>query len=146
MNVNAKLESLLSRHGDGASGNSPTREQWARILKRDPRQPLILINFFKFRDMAEYGEADQGDVSGEEAFQRYAEVSMPCMQSAGGEFLAVAPFAGSMLGPNRDWDLVAIGKYPNLSAFLALYENADYITAFAHRSAAVLKQEVCVID
>lgn len=146
MNVNAKLESLLSRYGDGDSGNSPTHEQWARILERDPDQPLTLINFFKFRDVAEYDEADQGDVSGEEAFQRYAEVSMPCMQAAGGEFLAVAPFAGSMLGPDRDWDLVAIGKYPNLSAFLALYENADYIAAFAHRSAAVLKQEVCVID
>ena len=146
MNVNAKLESLLSRYGDGASGNSPTREQWARILERDSDQPLTLINFFKFREVAEYGEADQGDVSGEEAFQRYAAVSMPCMQAAGGEFLAVAPFAGSMLGPDRDWDLVAIGKYLNLSAFLALYENDDYIAAFAHRSAAVLKQEVCVID
>ena len=146
MNVNAKLESLLSGYGDGYSGNSPTREQWARILERDPDQPLMLINFFKFRDVAYYEGADHGDVSGEEAFQHYAEVSMPCMQSAGGEFLAVAPFAGSMLGTERDWDLVAIGRYPALSAFLALYENADYITAFAHRSAAVLKQEVYVID
>jgi uncharacterized protein (DUF1330 family) len=146
VNVNQKLDTLLSHYGDGADGSAPTGAQWQRILERDPGLPLTLINFFKFRDVADYEGSDQSDVSGAEAFQRYADVSMPAMRAAGGEFLAVAPFAGIMLGKEQDWDMIAIGKYPNLAAFLALYENPEYIRAFKHRSAAVEEQAVIVID
>lgn len=146
MNVNETVSALIDHYGDGSDGKAPTCTQWLRVLERAPDQPFALVNFFKFNAHADYGMPGQDDLSGSDAFQRYAAVSMPAMLQAGGEFLTVAPFAGSFLGDDQDWDLVAIGKYPNLQAFLALYRNADYVHAFKHRSAAVARQSVMIID
>ena len=62
-------------------------------MERDPKGSFSLVNFFKFNDRADYGSQDEPEASGSEAFQRYADVSVPSMHNAGGEFLAVAPFA-----------------------------------------------------
>ncbi len=146
MNVNDTIQSLLEAYGDGSDGAAPTQEQWRQILERDPDRAFSLVNFFKFREKAEYGTETSLQASGNEAFQRYADVSVPSMQAAGGEFLAVAPYAGSFLGPEQDWDLIAIGKYPNLAAFISLYANAKYIEAFQHRKAAVARQFVVAME
>lgn len=146
MNVNEILTSLINSYGDGTDGNAPTPAQWQRILEREPESSFSLVNFFKFNDRADYASQDEPDASGSEAFQRYADVSVPAMQNAGGEFLAVAPFAGSLLGKDQDWDLIAIGKYPNLEAFVSLYTNPEYIKAFKHRTASVSSQAVIVME
>ncbi|MEQ8443559.1 MAG: DUF1330 domain-containing protein [Alphaproteobacteria bacterium] len=146
MNVNETLSVLVDAYGERSDGNAPTAAQWARVLERDPELPFVLVNFFKFNAKADYGSSDEPALSGREAFQRYADVSVPSMQKAGGEFLAVAPFAGSFIGQDQDWDLIAIGKYPNLKAFVALYGNQDYIRAFRHRTAAVERQAVIVME
>ena len=136
----------MDAYGDGSDGGAPTPEQWRRILERNPETGFSLVNLFKFRETADYGDTSEPETSGSEAFQRYANVSVPSMHKAGGEFLAVAPFAGSLLGPDHDWDLIAIGKYPNLAAFEALYTNPEYIEAFRHRTAAVARQEVMAME
>ncbi|WP_018689966.1 DUF1330 domain-containing protein [Ahrensia kielensis] len=146
MNVNEILDTFVAHYGEGSSGNAPSRVQWQRILDRDSNKPFALINFFKFNETAKYSDDKEPSVSGDVAFQRYADVSIPSMQNAGGEFLLVAPFAGSFLGDDQDWDLVAIGKYPNQQAFLNLYGNKDYMQAFVHRSAAVARQSVLVTE
>ena len=43
------------------------------------------------------------------------------MAEAGGEFLFVGPYQGGFLGSEEDWDLVAIGRYPNMQSLIALY-------------------------
>lgn len=115
------------------------------VLRRDPDAPFALINLFKFREMAAYGD-DTLAISGQEAFQRYAAVSMPAMMGAGGSFLLVGPHHGSLIGPDPDWDMVAIGHYPDLQAFCALYQDAQYQAAFRHRTAAVARQSVMIVD
>ncbi len=142
MTVNQIIRSCLDLYGDGSDGTSPTAEQWTRVLDRDPAKPLALINFFKFREAADY--PNEEEASGAVAFQRYADVSIPTMASAGGEFLLVAPFGGTFLGKDEDWDLVAIGSYPDQQAFLDLYTNEDYRAAFEHRTAAVAHQKVLI--
>lgn len=142
MNVNQTLDALVKAYGNGDS--APTRAQWEGVLGRDPDKPFALINFFKFREVAEYDDTTPA-ISGQEAFQRYAAVSMPAMQAAGGSFLLVGPHHGSLIGPDPEWDMVAIGRYPNVQAFCALYEDTGYQAAFAHRTAAVERQSVQVV-
>ncbi len=136
----------IDAYGRGGDGNSPTADQWARILERPVTEPLTLINFFKFRTRANYGSGVEPDtsVTGAEAFNRYASVSIPTMERIGGRFLHVGPFAGSFIGADEDWDLLAIGAYPNLEALNALYSDAGYRAAFIHRSAACERQKVLV--
>ena len=146
MDVNETVDALVGHYGDGADGEAPTPAQWRRIISREEGRPFALLNLFKFNGEADYGGSDDSPVSGADAFQRYASVSIPAMQEAGGEFLTVAQFAGGFLGAEQDWDLVAIGKYPNVTSFLSLFQSPSYISAYKHRKAAMARQLVMIIE
>lgn len=129
----------------GTQDTNPTAGQWTRILEKPAESPITLINFFKLRDIAEYpGDDDKTNqgVSGQEAFGLYAAVSVPTMERIGGKFLLVGPFESTFIGANEDWDLVAVGSYPNRQALLDLYSDPDYRAAFRHRTAACARQKV----
>ncbi|KZM48602.1 DUF1330 domain-containing protein [Labrenzia sp. OB1] len=143
MNVNQQVSQFTAWYGSGTDGSCPTEAQWAQILGRPADKPVTLINFFKLRDKAEYSEGS-GDASGQDAFASYAAVSIPAMKHAGGRFLHVGPFQGMFLGENEDWDVVAIGAYPNLDALKTLYSDESYRNAFHHRTAACERQKVLV--
>lgn len=134
-----------SPNADHPSANHPNANQWARIFEKPADSPVTLINFFKLRDFAEYptdtSEADLG-LSGQEAFGLYAAVSIPTMERIGGKFLLVGPYEGTFIGTNEDWDLIAVGSYPNRQALLDLYSDPDYRAVFRHRTAACAKQKV----
>lgn len=150
-NVNLQRDEQLRQlgewYGDGQDGACPTSDQWRRILERPADKPITLINFFKLRESARYpvgAQPDEGEISGQDAFGRYSAVSMPTMQRVGGRFLLVGPFEGMFQGEDEDWDLVAIGSYPDLQAFLGLYTDPDYRAVFHHRTAACARQKVIV--
>lgn len=143
MNVNKTSSQFTQWYGSGLDGNSPSDNQWSNVLARPADQPVTLINFFKLRKEANYSDDTKG-VSGEEAFGKYAATSVPTMERVGGKFLFVGPYKGMFLGKEEDWDLVAIGSYPNLSTLVALYSDEDYRKAFHHRTAACEKQKVIV--
>ncbi len=145
MNKDAIQNQLVKWYGNGRDGAVPRPEQWARILGRDPDRGFTLINFFKFRQTAHYSGGG-ATVSGSEAFDKYAAVSIPTMERVGGKFLLVAPFAASLIGADEEWDLVAIGGYPNRQAFLDLYRDDAYRAAFKHRVAACAAQKVLIAE
>lgn len=142
-----QVQELCGWYGNGSDGSSPTAAQWARILSLPTDKPITLVNFFKLRADAQYTQKEAGLYelcSGSDAFNRYAEVSIPTMERVGGSFLHVGPFSGVLLGEEEDWDVVAIGAYPNAASFLALYTDANYRKAFAHRTAACEMQKVLI--
>ncbi|MFC4271807.1 DUF1330 domain-containing protein [Sneathiella chungangensis] len=141
---NTRVSALLDALGDGLDGSAPTSQQWQRILGRDQDAPLTLVNFFKLNDKAAYRDGTTG--TGQEAFDRYAAVSMPTMERVGGKFLLAAPFAGMFAGQEEDWDLVVLGSYPNTRALFALFEDGEYQKVFHHRTAACARQKVLVVN
>ncbi|CTQ54935.1 hypothetical protein LP7551_03474 [Roseibium album] len=143
MNVNQTSSQFTEWYGAGLDGNSPTLNQWSDVLARPSDKPVTLINFFKLRKEANYSDGTKG-VSGEEAFGNYAATSVPTMERVGGKFLFVGPYKGMFLGDDEDWDLVAIGSYPDLNTLIALYSDESYRGAFHHRTAACERQKVIV--
>jgi len=143
MTVKLDAAQFTEWYGPGSDGSSPTESQWAQILSRPAEKPVTLINFFKLRAMADYPKASNS-ATGQEAFASYASVSVPAMERAGGHFLFVGPFQGNFLGENEDWDIVAIGAYPDLKSLAALYSDEIYRQAFHHRTAACARQKVMV--
>ncbi|MBL4640018.1 MAG: DUF1330 domain-containing protein [Kordiimonadaceae bacterium] len=151
MIVNQNKEKLITKladwYGDGSNGTAPTVVQWAHILERPTDAPITLVNFFKLREIAVYTEgsahaADPG--TGQDAFNRYAQISMPTLQKIGGSFLSLGAFEHGFIGGNEDWDIIAIAHYPNSAALIALYEDEAYCKAFTHRTAALAHQKVSV--
>lgn len=137
------INDFMQKYGDGLDGTSPTLEQWSHILGCPDDASITLINFFKFRKIAEYTNtcmSDEKEVSGQEAFDRYSAVSGKALERAGGHFLYVGPFVSSLIGPDEDWDLVAIGHYPNKQALINLFTDNAYADVYVHRSAACEKQ------
>ena len=141
-----RMGALIAGFGDGSNGAAPTEAQWQHILERDPARPITLINFFRLNVEARYEAGSGLSGSGQEAFDRYASVSIPTMQSVGGKFLLVGPYEGMFAGADEDWDVIAIGAYPGTGALLDLFENADYQACFKHRTAACAVQKVLIAD
>lgn len=141
------VQQLCAWYGDGQEGSAPSADQWRQILERPTNESITLINFFKYRQIAEYPPdslQSRERISGQDAFQLYASVSIPTMEQVGGKFLLVGPFEGMFLGEAEDWDLIAIGTYPNLESFMGLYTDPDYRAASRHRTAACERQKVIV--
>lgn len=146
-NIEERVDRLVAWYGDGANGASPTRSQWHHIVSRPADAPVTLLNLFKLRDLALYAEKTaeaKAQGTGQDAFDRYATVSIPTLEKVGGKFLLVAPFEQAFIGEEEDWDLTAIGSYPNNTALLALFEDADYRAVYHHRTAACARQKVVV--
>lgn len=140
-NNDKRIETLVACFGKQNENNSPSKEQWQNLLKRDEDKPITLVNLFKLNEKATYPDED---VSGRDAFDRYAKVSVPKVASKGGQFLLVAPFEGMFLGEDEDWDLVAIGSYPNTTALLSLFEDEEYQAVIHHRAAACAEHKVYI--
>ncbi|MBL4739376.1 MAG: DUF1330 domain-containing protein [Sneathiella sp.] len=146
-NIETRLAVLINVYGEGADEGTPTKAQWRHLLETESAGKTTLINFFKMRDTAEYPGTSiyaQNPGTGEQAFMRYAEVSVPTLEKVGGNFLLHGPFDGMFTGDAEDWDVIVVGTYPNRGAVLALFENADYQSAFVHRSAACSRQKVFI--
>ncbi len=151
MDINGKLvrrvDQLIEWYGDGEDGSSPTRQQWRHVVSRREDKPVTFINFFKIRDSSCYPRhslLEQMPVTGEEAFDLYAKVSIPAVGKVGGKFLLLAPFEATFIGKDEDWSVVAVGEYPNTIAALELYEDSAYRSVFIHRSAACERQKVLI--
>ncbi len=140
--IDARLDSLVAWYGEGGDGGAPTRAQWRVLLERPAETPITIVNFFKLRAEAAYAEATATKVSGKEAFDRYAAVSGPAVEKAGGRFLLLAPFEAAFMGAEEDWDLVVVGSYPDKNSLLALHEDPDYRAVYPHRRAALERQKV----
>ncbi|MEM1253355.1 MAG: DUF1330 domain-containing protein [Cyanobacteria bacterium P01_H01_bin.21] len=143
MDVNKFAAKFSAWYGDGKDGNCPTAEQWKRVLTQPVDKSITLVNFFKIRPTAIYDSNEQG-VTGEEAFSRYSSVSLPAVEQAGGRFLFVGSYQGAFVGTDEDWDVIAVGVYPNLDALIALHTNEAYRECYHHRTAACERQKVFI--
>lgn len=138
------LDDIVAAYGEGA--NHPSRAQWKTLLDGDMQQALTVVNFFKLRARADASLIDE-PLSGQEAFAKYAETSVPKVAEVGGYFVLRGAVTGDFIGEGLEqWQVIAIGQYPRRQNFIELLLDPDYQRAFRYRQAAVEKQEVYFVD
>jgi uncharacterized protein (DUF1330 family) len=138
------VEALMAMYGEGE--NYPARRQWQRLIDGDMSQPLTVVNFFKLREIAD-STLIQERMTGEQAFAKYAETSIPKVAEVGGHFTLRGVVESDFIGEElENWHIIAIGQYPSRECFLELLSDQDYKEAFKYRQAAVENQNVFLVN
>ena len=138
------IEELVAMYGEGR--NHPTRSQWQKLIDGDMSQPLTVVNFFKLREIADPTLIDE-TMTGEQAFAKYAETSVPKVTEVGGHFVLRGVVESDFIGEDvENWHIIAIGQYPRRENFLELLFDAEYKKAFKYRQASVANQNVFFIN
>jgi uncharacterized protein (DUF1330 family) len=114
----------------------PERDQFEAFKNLPRDQPILMLNFLRFRDEAAY--PDGRAASGAEAYAAYGRDSGPIFRRVGGEIVWRAQPELMLIGPpDKQWDLIFVARYPTAGAFLEMVTDPDYREAVKHRQAAV---------
>ena len=116
-------------------------ERIQEMMQPGPEGPIYMVNLLKFKDRAQYEDDRQSELTGREAYQLYGQAVSKLIGEHGGEIVFVADVTFLALGQVEElWDEVAIAKYPNRAALLAMSSSQEWRDAAVHRSAGLAGQ------
>ena len=132
----------------------PTQEQIAELAAltgTDADAPLVMLNLNTYRPAAAYDGPPPGggspDVTGREAYERYAEVAQRVLAREGGRIVWHAAALGTVIGePDEGCDEVIAVYYPSVTAFLALAMDPELLEAATHRTAGLERARLIRCD
>jgi uncharacterized protein (DUF1330 family) len=136
------------------AGSSLLASQGTRALRPDPEQleafvagdtgaPIVMFNLLAYRERAHYepGVPDS-DVSGREAYQRYARGIARLLLGVGARPIWLGRAETTLVGDPEAWDEFAVVEYPSRAAFLGMLTSAAYRAQLHHRDAGLLRTEL----
>src|SRR5258708_34687202 len=90
-----------------------------QMLAQNPSPAKIaMLNLLKFREKAVYKDGRADDITGREAYQRYATAMTKIVEREVGRILFSGRIAGVVIGEVEGvWDVAAILEYPAGDAF-----------------------------
>ncbi|MDJ0700292.1 MAG: DUF1330 domain-containing protein [Woeseiaceae bacterium] len=116
---------------------NPERDQFEEFKSLPRDEPVMMLNFLRFRDEADY--EDGRIATGEEAYAAYGRESAPIFKRVGGEIVWRGKQQVMVIGPkDKDWHMIFVARYPTAGAFLEMVTDPDYQEAVKHRTAGVL--------
>ncbi|MCP3990413.1 MAG: DUF1330 domain-containing protein [Actinomycetia bacterium] len=111
------------------------------MMQPGPEGPIYMVNLLKFKDTAEYEDGRQTDLTGYEAYQIYGQGVSELLAAYGGELTFAADVTFLALGQVEElWDEVAIARYPNRGAILAMSSSDEWRELAVHRTAGLAGQ------
>lgn len=116
-------------------------ERMKEMMQPGPEGPIYMVNLLKFKDRAQYEDNRQSELTGREAYQLYGQAVLQLIGEYGGEIVFHGDVTFLALGQVEElWDEVAIAKYPNRAALLAMSSSQEWRDAAVHRSAGLAGQ------
>ena len=128
----------------------PSQEQIKAFLShKKAGQPVFMLNLLKFKERASYKDDEGEDISGREAYGRYARAFSELVKSSGVD--ASAEFGGNinacLIGQAEgEWDAFAIFRYPNASVMFETVSSEGYRKIHKHRRAGLAGQLLISCD
>lgn len=119
----------------------PRPEQAMAFFGADDGQPICMVNLLKFKERATYADGAEPELSGAEAYARYAAGVGACIAAVGGSLRFGGAVTGLLIGEIEEpWDMVAIAEYPSRKAMMAMVQSPEYQAIAKHREAGLAGQ------
>ena len=80
--------------------------------------PIWMVNLMKYREIADYVDGRKSNISGQEADDLYAPISV--LADVGAEIVFAGSVETQLLGDTPKWDRIAVVKYPTRRSFLEM--------------------------
>ena len=120
---------------------TPCDEQMAALIEIDRGGPINMLNLLKFEEFAEYADDSDAEISGQEAYMRYGAKVVVLVKKLGGEMLFGSDANALVIGDGElRWDMVAVMKYPSVTAFFDMFNSREYDDIHLHRDAGLAHQ------
>jgi uncharacterized protein (DUF1330 family) len=117
----------------------PNPEQMQEFLTVEG--PVVMVNLLKFRDKALYEDGRDPELSGREAYGRYAATMKGLVEESGGRFVFGAEVDSLLLGEVDElWDQVGIVEYSSSKALLTIASSKAFQEIEVHRVAGLAGQ------
>ena len=135
-NLQTVLESLEDATPSEGGGSLGMNEDELPKLLANPTEPFYMVNLIKYRELAEYADGRDTDLTGREANALYDP--MPFITAMGGRVVYNSTVDEQIDGfDDVVWDDVAIVEYPCAIGFLAMATNPDFQATSIHKDAGV---------
>ena len=100
--------------------------------------PVAMVNLLKFKEKATYADGRDPELSGREAYMRYAQEMRKLVEGSGGRFLFGGEVKGLLLGEVEElWDEVGIVEYPSARALIEITSSPPFQEIEVHRTAGL---------
>lgn len=109
----------------------------ARLATTTPEDdgPIWMANLMHYRDVAQYGDGRDEQISGREADDRYAPLDV--LAAIGAAPVFVAEVEDQLLGDAPAWDRVGVVKYPSRRSFIDMQSRPDFQDRHVHKAAGM---------
>ena len=119
----------------------PRPDQIKAVLESKVSGPVCMLNLLKFKERAEYEDGRETSLSGQEAYQLYAEQMIPFVQSKGCSLVHFSAAHVLVIGDgDLEWDAVGIVQYPSKADFVKIATAPEVAEFGVHRTAGLAHQ------
>lgn len=105
-------------------------------------EPVVMLNFLRFRERAQYDPPREETLSGQAAYYRYGKVAFDTLHRLGARALFVGRYQQVLIGNDGDpgrglWHEFAMVRYPGRASFKLMTELVRYRRAMPDRQAGL---------
>jgi len=124
----------------------PTAAQIEALRSDRSPKPIVMLNLLKFRAKAQYPDGRKTDLTGQQAYEIYAEAMQKIVEREGGKFLFAGDVKYLAVGEVEDlWDVAGLVQYPSAAAFAKIATSPEVAEIGVHRTAGLEGQLlICV--
>jgi len=113
----------------------PTPEQIQALLAGPADQPVVMVNLLRFKRTA---DAPNENVSGEDAYRRYAEKMIAYVESKGGRVIWSGRVDSQVIGDGAEvFHMVGLVEYPSRKVFVEIATDPYVQEIGAHRASGL---------
>lgn len=119
-----------------------TQEAGMAFFKQNIQGPVVMLNMLRFKEEADYSNlahlAPNSTISGQAAYDKYMECTMPFLKDAGSEILFYGESNSFLIGPTEEkWDRILLVKHAGVAEFMKFAQKEGYLKIAGHRTAAL---------